>query len=82
MICQSLTQNKRISVTVLLPPSDILESIKDLASGKTPGSDGLPADFHKFFYSDIKDLLFQRIIMFGVKIGELSTEQKRGIITV
>ncbi len=37
--------------------AEILTSIKKLCSSKTPGSDGLPADFYKFFWCDIKNLL-------------------------
>ncbi len=47
----------------------------------TSGSDGLPAYFYKFFWCDIKNLLTQCIIYIMAK-GELSIEQKRGIITL
>ncbi len=40
---------------------EILESIKNLATGKTPCSDGLPANFYKFFWIDIKSLLCNSI---------------------
>ncbi len=33
---------------------DILKSIKNLLSGNIPGSDGLSAEFCKFFWRDIK----------------------------
>jgi exonuclease III len=61
--------------------SEILKSIKLLANGKTPGSDGLPADWYKFFWVDIKHLLCNSIT-YAMDHGELSIEQKRGIITL
>jgi exonuclease III len=61
--------------------SDVLKSLKQLANGKTPGSDGLPAEWYKFFWIDIKGLLFDSII-YAIECGELSVEQKRGIITL
>ncbi len=61
--------------------AEILTSIKKLHSSKTPGSDGLPADFYKFFWCDIKNLWAQSIIYAMVK-GELSVKQKHGIITL
>ncbi len=61
--------------------SEIFKSIRNLSSGKTPGSDGQPTDFYKFFWCDIKSLLTQSIIHVMEK-GELSIEQKRGIITL
>ncbi len=40
---------------------EILESIKNLANGKTPGFDSLLADFYKVFWIDIKALLCNSI---------------------
>ncbi len=61
--------------------ADILKSIKNLPSGKTPGSDGLPADFYKCFWCDIKRS-FTQCIIYVMEKGELTIEQKRGIITL
>jgi hypothetical protein len=61
--------------------TEILTAIKHLANGKTPGSDGLPADFYKFFWLDIKQFLYDSI-QYAMLHGELSIEQKRGIITL
>ncbi len=59
----------------------ILNSLKQLHNGKTPVTDGLPLDFYKYFWIDIKLLLIESI-EHATKIGELSIEQKRGIITL
>ena len=61
--------------------NEILNAIKDLKNGKTPGSDGLPIEFYKFFWINIKDLLVNSIL-YAFENGELSIEQKRGIITL
>ena len=46
---------------------------------KTPGTDGLPADFYKVFWNDISDYLVNSInYAFGK--GQLSVTQRRGII--
>ncbi len=55
--------------------NETLESIKNLAIGKTPGSDGLLADFYQFFWIDIKSLLCNSIY-YALINGELSIEQK------
>jgi hypothetical protein len=60
---------------------EILNSIKNMANGRTPGPDGLPADFYKFFWINIKALLRDSIIH-AMEKGQLSIEQKRGIITL
>ena len=46
---------------------------------KTPGTDGLPADFYKLFWNDISDYLVNSInYAFGK--GQLSVTQRWGII--
>ena len=60
---------------------EMLNSLKQLQNGKTPGTDGLTPDFYKFFWKDISDTLLESI-KYSCKNGELSTEQKRGVITL
>ncbi len=59
----------------------ILRSIKELSNGRTPGTDGLPADWYKYFWIDVKSTLTDSII-YALKSRTLSIEQKRGIITL
>ena len=47
--------------------------------GKSPGTDGLPAEFYKFFWNDISDT-FGKALNYGYEIGQLSVTQRRGII--
>jgi exonuclease III len=61
--------------------NEILCALKELHNKKTPGSDGLPPEFYKFFWIDIKDSLLDSI-NYAMKNNELSIEQKRGIITL
>ncbi len=58
---------------------EILNSLKQLHNGKTPGTDGLPPDFYKYFWIDIKSLLIESI-KYAMETGEMSIEQRRGII--
>ncbi len=60
---------------------EILNSLKQLHYGKTPGTDGLPPDFYQMFWIDIKLLLIESI-EHATKTGELTIEQKRCIITL
>ena len=46
---------------------------------KTPGSDGLPAEFYKVFWNDIADF-FLKSINQAYHAGQLSVTQRRGII--
>jgi hypothetical protein len=60
---------------------EIGQALKDLKNGKTPGSDGFPPDFYKFFWCEIKVLVFESIT-FAKNKGELSIDQRRGIINL
>lgn len=45
----------------------------------SPGPDGLPFEFHKVFWDDIKDLLFEALKE-CIDQGELTTTMKQGLI--
>ena len=59
--------------------SELLKIVKSLQNNKTPGEDGLPAEFYKFFWQDIKTPLLSSFIYSSEK-GFLSITQKRGIL--
>ncbi len=61
--------------------NEVLKSLKLLKNGRTPGSDGFPPDFYKFFWYDIKDLVFESLT-YALDNGKLSIEQRRGILTL
>ena len=46
---------------------------------KTPGSDGLPADFYRVFWNDIADY-FLKLINYAYQTGQMSIIQRRGIV--
>ncbi len=51
-----------------------------MKSNKTPGIDGIPSEFYKYFWVDMGHFLV-RSIKASFTSGELSISQKRGIIT-
>ncbi len=56
------------------------ESLNNMKNRKSPGSDGIPAEFYKFFWNDIGPLVW-RSIKFAYDKGAFSTFQRQGIIT-
>ena len=56
-------------------------ALSKLNNNSAPGIDGLPVPFYKTFWNKLKQPLFESI-QFGLSIGELSTTQKRGVITL
>ena len=60
---------------------ECLKALKGLQNGKTPGIDGITTDFYKFFWNDINVILLESI-NFAFTSGEMSGDQKMGIITL
>jgi exonuclease III len=50
-----------------------------LHNGKSPGSDGFPTEFYKMFWKNISTLTFESI-SHAMQHGEMSIEQKRGVL--
>ena len=65
----------------LISLDECSKAIKDMQNGKSPGTDGLTVDFYKFFWCKIKYIVLDSINYAYIK-GELSVDQRRGIITL
>ena len=57
------------------------KALQELQNGKSPGTDGLTNEFYKFNWNKIKDLVADSL-NYALITGELSIDQKRGIITL
>ena len=65
----------------LLTEKKCLEAVKSMESGKSPGTDGLHAEFYKVFWKDISTFLISSLNRTYQK-GNLAITQKRGIISL
>ena len=65
----------------LMTENDLLKSLKAFKNGKTPGTDGLNAEFYKFFWHDIKQFLLASI-NYSLEHGTLSIALRRAIISL
>ena len=68
-----LNESQKSQCEGLMTESELLKSIKTFKNGKTPGTDGLTAEFYKFFWNDINDLLLSST-NFALQYGRLSTD--------
>ena len=76
-----LSYNQQMSCEGLLSSEECLESLKTMESGKSPGTDGLPAEFYKVFWNDVSTFLIDALNLSFSK-GYLSISQRRGLITL
>ena len=78
----------KVTQPVTIPPDDvikmeneiteqeILKVVKSLPNNKTPGEDGLPSEFYKVFWIDIKSLLLNAY-RYSFENGQLSDTKTR-----
>ena len=76
-----LSENERHSCEGPLTTQECLIALKSMKSGKSPGSDGFPAEFYKVFWPDISPFLMNAIeCAYEKRI--LSTTQRSGILSL
>ena len=63
-----------------LTTAECLQSLKKMAFNKSPGTDGLPAEFYKVFWSYIHPYLLKSLNT-PYKKGLLAISQRRGLIS-
>ena len=56
-------------------------ALKSFKLNKSPGCDGLPAEFYVEFWQEIEDKLVE-CLNFGLARGTLALSQRRGVITL
>jgi len=68
-------------LTERLNLTEIKNAILDLKDGKSPGMDGLPVEFYKIFWEDLKDILLE-LYIFILDFNIMSKDQKTGAISL
>ena len=76
-----LNDSEKLICDATLKIYEIAKALKELPNDKTPGSDGFTTNFYKFFWCDLKELLYDSY-KFSFDIGELTNDQKRGILNL
>lgn len=61
--------------------SELSESLFGMQNSKTPGLDGLTAEFYKFFWIHLKDL-YCRVVQFVLDRGLLHDTARKGILSL
>ena len=76
-----LSQEQTEMCEGLVTEAECAVALKNMKNGKSPGCDGFTVEFYKVFWNQIKHI-FVESINYAFKKGELSVDQKRGIITL
>jgi exonuclease III len=62
-----------------ITPEEARQTIKDTATGKSPGDDGIPVEFYTTFWDQIKDLLLPAINR-AFECQSMSSSQRRAVL--
>ena len=76
-----LTDDQKLSCEGELSATECFASLKTMEMGRSPGTDGLPAEFYKVFWNDVSTYLLASLNSSFSK-GHLSISQRRGLITL
>jgi len=74
-----LTKEEQTICEGVLTEKECFEALENMDSDKTPGTDGLPAEFYKVFWKDISPFLIPAL-NFAFESGYLSVTKRRGVI--
>ena len=80
-IDQQISEDQNTALTQPFTRQDLKKSIEQMANSKSPGLDGLPAEFYKHFFDLIADdllLVFNELLT----SGRMSASQRTGLITL
>ena len=78
---RQLSDAEKESCEGTLKSEECLQSLKSMENNKSPGSDGLPAEFYKLFWQDVNIYLVNALNT-AYRKGVLSMFQRRGLITL
>jgi exonuclease III len=77
----ALDDDNKNELDIPIEMSDVANAIAALPNAKAPGSDGFPVDFYKVFWPKIKQIVLDSI-QYAITTGEMSIDQKRGVLTL
>ena len=75
----TLLEKEKCDKNITIP--EVLNALKTMKNGSSPGMDGIPTEFYKMFWNDIKDILVKGY-QYSFEQGILSNSQRRGVISL
>lgn len=76
-----LNDENQLQCEGIISSEECALGLSQLANNKSPGIDGIPIDFYKFFWLKIKPLLLASYI-YALESEQLSLDQRRAVLTL
>ena len=80
-ISSKLTEHEKQICEDIPTLKECEEAIKSMKNNKSPGNDGIPVEFYKLFWNDIKSYFYKSLLK-SFEIEELCTTQKLSLISL
>ena len=78
----SLSNIEKCVCKGLLSKEECLSALKKMRNDKTAGTDGLTAEFYRYFWHEIADGIMVDGFNYGFQAGRLSFSQRQGVISL
>ena len=76
-----LSEDERLNCEGQIATEECVNALDTFENGKTPGNDGIPAEFYKTFWSSIGEILTD-VFNHSFDAGQMSNSQKQVIISL
>ena len=80
-LSMSLDEQEQASCEGLLTVEECREALNGMDTGKSPGVDGLTAEFYLAFWAVLAEDLVE-VLNYGFQNGQLSVSQRRGLLSL
>ncbi len=78
---KTLTEDSKTLCEGIVIQSECFEALNSMKDNKSPGLDGLPAEFYKTFWPDISEFLID-VYNESFKLGELAPSQRESVLSL
>ena len=76
-----LNEEDMLNCEGIISKDECVSAIRTFKNDKSPGTDGLPAEFYKIFWNDVIDLVIESY-QYTYDLNEMSISQRQSIITL
>ena len=78
----ALSEEERLSCEGQIMIEECVKALDTFDAGKTPGNDGIPAEFYKTFFWNSIEVFMTEVFNHSFVLGEMSSSQKQAVITL
>ena len=77
----ALDEEEKLNLEADITMEEVSQALKGMKHGSAPGSDGLPVEFYKVFWQNLRDPLM-KCYMYSFEQSELAPSERLGVISL